>query len=88
MIVAANAANAAGDEMSVTRVLVLHENAVAAENGRGAMALDDLLFFKVNFGIDAQAPDDAGDGIPGHFDGLTGLAGVICLGLVRLLLPY
>ena len=39
MVVAADAADAAGDEMSVARILALHEDAVAAEDRRGAMAL-------------------------------------------------
>ncbi|MGH6837171.1 MAG: hypothetical protein ACREC9_16945 [Methylocella sp.] len=41
VVVAANAADAAGDEMGVARVLALHENAVAAENRRRRMAIGD-----------------------------------------------
>jgi len=59
-------ADATGDEMTVTRVLVLHEDRVAAENRRCAVTLDDLFLRKVDLGIDAKAADDAGDWIPGH----------------------
>jgi hypothetical protein len=43
VMVTADAADAAGDEVGVPRVLALHEDAVAAEDRRGAVALDDLL---------------------------------------------
>ena len=33
VIIAANSADAAGDEMRVPRILVLHENRITAENG-------------------------------------------------------
>ena len=42
VVVAADAADAAGDEVGVARVLALHEDAVAAEDRRGAVALGDL----------------------------------------------
>src|SRR6185437_16026319 len=38
VIVTADAADPAGDEVRVPRVLALHEDAVAAEDGRGAVA--------------------------------------------------
>ena len=66
VVVAADAADPAGDEVRVPRVLALHEDAVAAEDGRGAVALDDLLLLEVDLGVDAQAPDDSGDRVPGH----------------------
>ncbi len=66
VVVTADAADAAGDEVRVPRVLALHEDAVAAEDRRGAVALDDLLLLEVDLGVDAQAPHDARDGIPVH----------------------
>src|SRR6202046_3405378 len=41
VVIAANTTNAAGDEVRVTRVLAFHENAVAAENRRGAVTFRD-----------------------------------------------
>ena len=66
VVVTADAADAAGDEVRVPRVLALHEDAVAAEDRRGAVALDDLLLLEVDLGIDAEAAHDPGDRIPGH----------------------
>src|SRR5487761_1781195 len=66
VVVTADPADAAGDEVRVPRVLALHEDAVSAEDRRGAMALDDLLLAKVNLGIDAQAAHDPGNRVPGH----------------------
>ena len=66
VVVTADAADAAGDEVRVPRVLALHEDAVAAEDRRGAVALDDLLLLEVDLGVDAQAAHDPGDRIPGH----------------------
>jgi hypothetical protein len=48
------------------RGLALHEDAVAAEDRRGAVTLDDLLLLEVDLGIDAEAAHDPGDRIPGH----------------------
>ncbi len=42
VIVAADAADAAGDEVGVARILALHEDAVAAKDRRGAVALGHL----------------------------------------------
>ena len=42
-----------------------------ANRGRsnpGAVAFGDLLRVEVDLGIDAEAADDAGNGVPGHFD--------------------
>ena len=74
VVVAADAADAAGDEVGVARVLALHEDAVAAEDRRRAVALDDLLVREVDLGVDAQAADDAGDRVPGHLDQLAAFA--------------
>ena len=68
VVVTADAADAAGDEVRVPRVLALHEDAVATEDRRGAVALDDLLLLEVDLGVDAQAAHDPRDGIPVHLD--------------------
>ena len=67
VVVAADAADAAGDEVGVARVFALHENAVAAEDGGSAVALGDFLLIEVDLGVDAEASDDSGDRVPGHF---------------------
>ena len=75
VIVAADAANAAGDEMGITRILVLHEDAVAAKDRRCAVAFDHLLRIEIDLGVDAEAADDARDWIPRHFDNVAGRRG-------------
>ena len=66
VVVAADAADAAGDEVGVARVLALHEDAVAAEDRRRAVAVDDLALAEVDLAVDAEAADDARDRIPRH----------------------
>ena len=73
VVVAADAADAAGDEVRVARVLALHEDAVAAKDRRGAVALGDLAVVEVDLGVDAEAADDPGDRIPVHLDQLAAL---------------
>src|SRR5205823_1585376 len=68
VVVAADSADAAGDEMSVARILSFHENAVATEDRASAVALGDLLRVEVDLGVDAEAPDDARDRVPGFLD--------------------
>ena len=82
VVVTADAADAAGDEVRVPWVLALHEQAVAAEDRRGAVALANLLLLEVDRGVDAEAPDDPGDRVPRHLHdigvlggGLLGLCG-------------
>ena len=75
MIVAADAADPAGDEMRVARVLVLHEDAVAAKDRRRAVALDDLLRVEIDLGVNAEAADDARDRIPVHLDDVSARRG-------------
>ena len=60
VVVAADAADAAGDEVGVARILALHENAVAAENGRSAVALGHLPILEIDLGEDAQAARRSG----------------------------
>ena len=71
VVVAADAADPAGDEVGVARVLALHEDAVAAEDRRGAVALGDLPVGEVDLGVDAQAAHDPGDRVPRHLDELA-----------------
>ena len=68
MVVAADAADAAGDEMGVARVFALHENAVAAKDRRRAMAFDDVPIGEIDLREDPQAADDPRDRIPIHLD--------------------
>src|SRR6202012_105255 len=74
VVVAADAADAAGNEVRVARILALHEDRVAAEDRRGAMTLDHFAVLEVDLGVDAEAAYDPGDRIPGHLDELAGLA--------------
>ncbi len=68
MVVTANAADPAGDEVGVARILTLHEDAVAAEDRRGAVALGDAPVGEVDLGVDAQAAHNASDRVPRHLD--------------------
>src|SRR5919198_2535315 len=68
VVVAADPADAAGDEMRVPRVLAFHEDAVPAEDGRGAVALRHLFVLEINLGEDTEAAHDAGYGVPAHLD--------------------
>src|SRR5207248_3483117 len=73
VVVAADAADAARDEMRVAGVLAPHEDRVAPEHGRLRLAGRDLLVLEVDLGVDPEVPDDAGDRVPGHVDELAGL---------------
>ena len=75
VIVAANPANAAGDEMGIPRILVLHEDAIAAKDGRGAVAFGNLLLGEIDLRINAEASHNTGDWVPGHFDQVSSLLG-------------
>jgi hypothetical protein len=68
VVVAADPADAARDEVRVPGVLALHEDAVAAEDRRGALALDHAPRAEVDLRVDPEAPDDARDRIPRHVD--------------------
>ncbi len=68
VIVAADAADTAGDEVGVARVFALHENAIAAKDRRSAVALRHFAVGEIDFGKDAEAADDPGDRVPVHFD--------------------
>ena len=66
VVVTADAADAARDEVRVARVDPLHEDVEAAEDHRGRVALQDFLVREVDLRVDPEAPDDAGDRVPGH----------------------
>ena len=76
VVVAADPADAARDEVGVARVLALHEDAVAAEDRRGALALGDLALAEVDLRVDPEAADDAGDRVPRHVDEAIGVRGL------------
>ena len=73
VVVAADAADAAGDEVGVARILPLHENAVAAEDRRSAVALRHLAVGKIDLGEDAQAAHDSRNRVPVHLDEVPAL---------------
>jgi hypothetical protein len=73
VVVAADAADAARDEVGVAWILALHEHAVAAEQGGRALARGDLLVAEVDLRVDAEVADDPGDRIPRHLDEIAGL---------------
>ncbi len=68
MIIAADSADAAGDEVGVARIFSLHENAVSAENRRSAVTLGDFFLLEVDLSVNAEAPDDTGNRVPRHFN--------------------
>ena len=68
VVVAADPADPAGDEVRVARVLALHEDRVAAEDRRRAVALGDRRSAEVDLRVDPEAADDAGDRVPRHLD--------------------
>src|ERR1700716_2186748 len=78
VVVAADPADPAGDEVGVAGVLALHEDAVAAEDRRGAVALDDLALGEVDLGVDAQAAHDPRDRVPRHLHQAVCLLGSCC----------
>ncbi len=73
VIVPANSADAAGDEVGVPRVFAFHENAIAAKNRRRAVALGHSPIFKIDFGENSQATHDPGNRIPVHLHQFAGL---------------
>jgi hypothetical protein len=73
VVVAADAADTARDEVRVARVLALHEHAVAAEDRRRRLARDDLAVVEVDLRVEAEVPDDPRDRVPRHVDDVSGL---------------
>ena len=75
VVVAADPADPAGDEVRVARVLALHEDRVAAEDRRRGMAFGHPLLREVDLCVDAEAADDPGDRVPGHLGQAGGVRG-------------
>src|SRR5215475_3193142 len=73
VVVAADPADAAGNEVRIARVLVFHEYAVTSEYGRRAVALGHLLILEIDLREDAEAADDPRDRVPVHLDKTFGL---------------
>jgi hypothetical protein len=76
MVVAADAADAASDEMGVAGVLAFHKNTVAAENRRCRMALGNYTISEIDLGVDAETAHNTRDRVPVHFDDLRWLPGL------------
>ena len=68
VVIAADPADAAGDEVRIARIFALHEDAVAAEDRRGAVTLGNFALAEVDFGEDAEAAHDPGNRIPVHLN--------------------
>ena len=66
VVITADAADPAGDEVRVARIDPLHEDVEAAEDHRRAVALQHLLVGEVDLGVDPEAADDPGDRVPRH----------------------
>ena len=66
VVVTADAADAAGDEMGVAGIFALHEDAVTAKDRGGAVTFSNLAFAEVDLGEDAEAADDPCNRIPIH----------------------
>ena len=82
MVIATDPAYAAGDEVTIPRVFVLHEDRVAAEDRRRAMTFEDLLRVEIDFCVDAEAADDSRDRIPRHLNDIAPRSGGFFLGRV------
>ena len=68
MVIAADAADTAGDKVRIARIFALHEDAVAAEDRRGAVAFGYFALAEIDFGEDAEAANDPGNRIPVHLN--------------------
>jgi hypothetical protein len=66
VVVTANAADAAGDEVGVAGIFPFHKNAVTAKDRGGAVTFSNFPFAEVDFGKDAEAADDPCNRIPIH----------------------
>ena len=68
MVVAADPADPAGHHVRVAGVLAPQEHAVAPEDRRRAVAAKHPGRFEIDLGVDTEAADHSGDGIPGLVD--------------------
>ncbi len=74
VIVSANAADPAGDEVCITRIFAFHENAVATEDRGCAVAFGNFPIIEIDLREDSETADDPGDRIPIHFDEIARFA--------------
>src|ERR1700723_2149376 len=77
MVVSTDAADAAGNKVSIPRILSLHENAVTAKDRGGTVTFSNLSFAEVDLGKDAEAAHDPGNRIPIHLYQLAFLNGFL-----------
>jgi hypothetical protein len=75
VVVSADSADAAGDEVRVAGIFALHEDAVAAKDRRSAETLRDLFVFEIDLGENPQTSHDAGNRVPVHLDQIPALGG-------------
>src|SRR6202140_4360496 len=66
VVITADTADAAGDEVGITRIFALHKKTVASKDRRSAMAFRYFPILEVDLGIDAKAANDACNRIPRH----------------------
>ena len=66
MVVTADPADPAGDEVRIARIDALHEDVEPAEDHRGAVALQHRPVGEVDLRVDPEAADDPRDRIPRH----------------------
>lgn len=71
VVISADPANAAGNEVSVPRIFASHEHAVAAKYRRGAITFDNFAIVEIDLGENSQTPDDSRNRVPVHFDEVT-----------------
>ena len=78
MVVAANTANTAGNKMRISRILVLHEDGIAAKDRGRAVTFRHSLLFEIDLRINTKATYDPRNGIPIHFDQVAFSGGRRC----------
>ncbi len=79
MIISTDSADAAGDEVRISRIFPSHENAVATKDRRRAVTLDNFAIVEVDLGEDPQTSNNPSDGIPVHLDEISGLGSLLLL---------
>jgi hypothetical protein len=72
VIIAADAADAAGDEVGITGIFVSHKDAITPEDRGSRVAFNHLSIVKIDLGIDTQTTDHPCDRIPRHLDQFAG----------------
>lgn len=72
MIVAADTADAAGNEVRVPRILSPHKHAVSTKYRGRAVALDHFAIIEIDFGEDSKTSDNSSYRVPVHFNEFSG----------------